>query len=391
MAFPRIARPATAILLACFLLLSACGKQAGPGGPQGGPPPGPPPVTAAAAIEREVIDEEDFPGRLEAVQQVDVRARVTGYLQAVHVKPGALVRKGDALFDIDARPFRAELARAAASLADTRAQLDLARSERARSEKLLADQATSQREHDELTARVRTLEARLQSAQAAVEQAQLNLSFTHVVAPIAGRVGKAEITEGNLVQGEVPNSPVLTTVVSVDPVYVSFDADERAYLKFVAQARGRTAQLPVGVGLADESGYPHTGRMDFIDNRLDIGSGTVRMRAVLDNPEGRLTPGLYARVRLGDAGGRHRAVLVADRAIGTDQSKRFVLVVGADHKALYREVRPGRLVGSLRVIESGLRAGELIIVNGLQRARPGAPVAPETVAMDAGDAAPATR
>ncbi len=349
-------------------------------------------MSVASALERDVVEEDEFPGRVEAVQQVEVRARVTGYLQNVHFTQGALVKRGDPLFDIDPRPFATELARVNAVLADTRAQLDLARTEKARSDQLLAEQATSQREHDEAVSRVRTLEARLQSAQASVTTAQLNLSFTRVLAPVTGRVGRLEITEGNLVQGEVPNSPVLTTVVSVDPVYVAFEVDERAYLDYVGAARSKPAALPISVGLADEPGFPRAGRLEFIDNRLDPGSGTVRLRAVLDNKDSRLTPGLYARVRLGDAARPRRAVLVADRAIGTDQSKRYVLVVGADHKAMYREIKPGRLVGGLRIVEAGLKAGEAVVVNGLQRVRPGSPVTPQSVPMDAAEsAAPAKR
>jgi multidrug efflux system membrane fusion protein len=223
--------------------------------------------------------------------------------------------------------------------------------------------------------------AQLRANQAVLDTARLNLGYTRVTAPVSGRVGKAEITPGNLVQGEVPNSPVLTTVVSQHPVYASFEVDEGAFLKYIGNTRG--GALPVAVGLADEAGFPHEGRLEFIDNRVDPQTGTVRMRAVLDNKAGRFTPGLFARVKLGNAGQPRRAVLVADRAIGTDQSKRFVLVVNGENKAQYREVKIGRLVDGMRVIESGLERGELIVVNGLQRVRPGAPVTPEKVPMEA--------
>ena len=364
------------------LLVAACSKPEA----QVGPPPGPPPVSVAAAIERDVIDTDEFPGRLEAVESVDVRARVNGYIQAATFKPGAQVRKGDVLFVIDPRPFAAEVARAEATLANTRAQLDLARTELARNEQLLAEQATSRREYDDAAAKVRQLEAQIRANEATLETARLNLSYTRVTAPIDGRVGKAEITVGNLVQGEVPNSPVLTTVVSSQPIYASFEADEQTYLRYVGKAR--SGMLSVAVGLADESDFPHVGRLEFIDNRVDPKTGTVRMRAILDNRDGRFTPGLFARVRLGDAAAPRKAVLVADRAIGTDQTKRFVLVLTDDNKTQYREVRIGRLVDGLRIVDSGVKPGERIVVNGLQRVRPGAPVTPQVVPMEARSAQP---
>ena len=332
-------------------------------------------------MAKEIVETDEFPGRIEAIDQVEVRARVTGYIQSVHFKSGTEVKKGDLLFLIDPRPFEAAVAQAQATLGNTRAQLDLARTVLARNQALLAERATSKREYDEAAASVRSLEAQLRANQAALDTARLNLSYTRVTAPVSGRVGKAEITPGNLIQGEVPNSPLLTTVVSSNPIYVSFEVDEGAFLKYVANARG--GALPIAVGLADEPGFPHVGRLEFVDNRVDPQTGTVRMRAVLDNKSGRFTPGLFARVKLGNAAQPRVAVLVADRAIGTDQSKRFVLVVDGENNAQFREVKIGRLVDGLRVIESGLEPGELIVVNGLQRTRPGAPVTPEKVPMDA--------
>jgi len=366
-----------AVALACLATLAACGRPEA----QAGPPPGPPPVSVAATLEREIVETDEFPGRIEAVESVEVRARVNGYIQSVDFKPGTQVRKGDLLFVIDPRPFAAEVARADATLATTRAQLDLARTELARNEQLLADHATSKREYDDAAAKVRQLEAQMRANEAALEAARLNLAYTRVSAPIDGRVGKAEITVGNLVQGETPNSPLLTTVVSSNPIYASFEADEGAYLKYIGKARA--GALTVAVALADEQGFPHSGRLEFIDNRVDRQSGTVRMRAVLDNRQGLFTPGLFARVRLGDTATPRKAVLVADRAIGTDQSKRFVLVIDAENKAQYREVHVGRLADGLRIVERGLKPGEVIVVNGLQRARPGAPVTPQTVSMEA--------
>ena len=374
--YPRRALHAIAVVL--LLAVGACNK---PSGPPPGPPQGPPPVSVGAAVEKQIVETDEFPGRIEAIDHVEVRARVTGYIQSVHFKAGAEVKKGDLLFLIDPRPFEAAVAQAQATLGNTRAQLDLARTVLKRNEALLAERATSKREFDEAAAAVRGLEAQLRANQAALDTARLNLSYTRVTAPVSGRVGKAEVTPGNLVQGEVPNSPLLTTVVSMHPIYASFEVDEGAFLKYIGGSRGGT--LPIAVGLADEPGFPHTGRLEFVDNRVDPQSGTVRMRAVLDNKAGRFTPGLFARVKLGNAAQPRVAVLVADRAIGTGQSKRFVLVVNGENTAEYREVKIGRLVDGLRVIESGLKPGELIVVNGLQRARPGAPVTPEKVPMEA--------
>lgn len=359
-------------LIVALVALAGCSKpHAKPAAPAA------PPVSVAAALEQEVVETVDFPGRIEAVESVEVRARVNGYLQSVHFRPGAQVKKGDLLFVIDPRPFEAELARAEATLAHTRAQLELARTELARQVQLLEERATSRREYEDAAARLRQFDAQIRANQASVESARLSLAYTRITAPVDGRAGKAEITVGNLVQGEVPNSPVLTTVVSTSPVYAAFEADEASFLRFVSAREN----LSVAVGLANEGGFPHRGRIEFVDNRVDPQSGTVRMRAVLDNRDGRFTPGLFARVRLGDLDSPRKAVLVADRAIGTDQSKRFVLVVNGENKAQYREVRVGRAIEGLRVIESGLEAGEVIVVNGLQRVRPGAPVTPQPVQM----------
>lgn len=374
-----------------FLILVALAGCGEPAAQSGAPKGGPPPVSVAAALEKDIVDTDEFPGRIEPVEQVEVRARVTGYLQSVNFSSGAEVKKGDLLFQIDPRPFENEVARTEANLANTRAQAELARTEFERSEKLLAERATSKREYDDAAARVRSLEAQLRANQAALETARLNLSYTRVTAPVSGRVGKAEITVGNLIQGESSNSPLLTTVVSLNPIYAAFEIDERAYLKYAAAARVRAAHLPVAAGLADEEGFPHAGRLEFVDNRVDTRSGTARLRAVLDNRDGRLAPGLFARVKIGDSSRPRKAVLVSDRAIGTDQSKRFVLVVNGGGTAQYREVKPGRIVDGLRVVEEGLKPGELVVVNGLQRVRPNTPVTPQTVPMEADRQAPAPK
>jgi multidrug efflux system membrane fusion protein len=381
----RSVRRPHAFLLLCAAL-TACERPA-PGEDPAAAGGQAPPVTVAAALLREIRETDEFPGRFEATQHVEVRARVNGYLQSIHFTPGQEVAAGDLLFVIDPRPFEARLAAAEAAAANTRAQLELARIELERQRSMLPDRATSRREYDAAAAAVTTLEAALRENAAAIDVARIDLGYTRITSPIAGRVGKDERTVGNLVQGDAPDSPLLTSVVALDPIYATFEADEGAFLKYIGAARGTA--LGVEVGLANEEGTPHRAELAFIDNQLDPATGTVRMRAVLPNPERRFTPGLFARVRLADDTTPRRAVLVADRAIGTDQSKRFVLVLDAGNMAQYREVKPGRALGDLRVIERGLAEGEVIVVNGLQRVRPGSPVAPTQVPMEQAVSAPA--
>lgn len=344
---------------------------------------GPPamPVSVAAVLERKVAHWSEFSGRLEAVGSVEVRSRVQGYIESVHVKPGSLVKKGDTLFVIDPKPFAAEVARAQAAVAAAEARRALADAELARAQSLLDDRAIAQREFDERRHAQREAQAALTGAQAQLEMAKLQLGYTRITAPISGRIGRAEVTEGNLVAGGA-GSPVLTTIVSVSPIYASFEADERSYLAHVAAMRtaGRTGTT-VQMGLAHETGHPHTGSIESVDNRLDPRSGTVRVRAVFDNQDGTLAPGMFARIRLG-GGTPADAVLIADRAVGTDQHKKFVWVVGEGNKVAWREVTLGPAVGDgLRVVESGLAPGERIVVNGVQRVRPGTVVAPTMVGM----------
>jgi RND family efflux transporter MFP subunit len=342
-----------------------------------------PQVTIAAAIARKVTEFDEFTGRFEAVERVEVRPRVSGYVSSVNFKEGGEVKKGDVLFVIDPRPYQAERDKAAAGLAQARSQLVLARSERERATKLLAQHAISQEEYDTRTAGSEQAEANVEAAKAALDAAALNLEFTRVTAPISGRISRALVTSGNFVtNGQTP----LTTLVSLDPIYVSFDGDEQEYLKYSKVAReaavdkSREAKSPVQVGLANESDFPHQGVIVFVDNALDPTTGTIRSRALLDNHERQFSPGLFARIKLlGRA--QHDAVLVNDSAIGTDQTVRYVLVVDKSNKVEFRPVQLGPVIDGLRVVQSGLTSGETIVVNGLQRVRPGAQVQPQRVAM----------
>lgn len=337
------------------------------------------PVSTAQVLERPVTAWDEFSGRVEAVERVEIRPRVSGAIEAVHFQEGQIVKRGDLLFTIDPRPYEAEVARAEAAVVAAEARQTLASTQFERSERLLAERAIAQREYDERQNALREAQASLHSARAALQTAKLDLEFTRVRAPVAGRVSRAEITEGNVINAG-PGAQVLTTVVSVSPIYVGFQADERTLLRLQASAANGPA--PVSVGLADEPGYPHGGRIKALDNRIDPQSGTIRLRAEFENPDGKLIPGMFARVRLASSGMR-RALLVNDRAIGTDQDKKFVMVVGTDKHVAYREVALGPVVDGLRVVQGGLHAGEWIVVNGLQHVRPGDAVSPTTVAMDA--------
>jgi RND family efflux transporter MFP subunit len=340
-----------------------------------------PQVTVAAALSRKVTEFDEFTGRFEAVERVEVRPRVSGYISSVNFTDGNEVKKGDVLFVIDPRPYVAERDKARAQLAQTRSQLALAKSERERATKLLGQHAISQEEFDTRTAGNEQAQASVAAAQAALDSAELNLEFTRVTAPIAGRISRALVTSGNFVAN---GQTLLTTLVSLDPIYVTFDGDEQAYLRYsklAHDAQGAHAvRSPVVVALANESGYPHQGAVVFMDNALDPATGTIHSRALLDNHERLFTPGLFARVRLLDSTQR-QAVLVNDSAIGTDQTVRYVLVVGAGSKVEYRPVQLGPVIDGLRVVQSGLTAGETIVVNGLQRVRPGAQVQAQHVAM----------
>ena len=372
------------LAVASALILSGCSSEADT------PPAAAAsvPVTVAAALEKKVTEWDEFTGRLEAVESVEIRPRVTGYIETVNFDEGSIVKKNDLLFVIDPRPYRAALDKAGAELTRAKAHAELAHSDVGRSEKLLAIRAVSQEEYDERLNAAREADANVEAARAAVESARLDLSFTRVTAPITGRISKAVVTAGNLVTGGSGTATLLTTIVSVDPIYVSFEGDEQVYLKYNELARrgdrssSRDAANPVQMGLANEDGYPHTGEMVFVDNQIDSRTGTIRARAAFSNANGYFTPGLFARVKL-LGHNAYSAVLVDDRAIGTDQSQKFVYVIDSENKVNYRTVKIGRLTDGLRIVQDGLTPGEKVVVNGLQRVHPGSVVQPELVAMDA--------
>ena len=351
-------------------------------------------VTVAPVPEREISEWDEFTGRLEAVDQVEIRPRVSGYIKRVTFTEGREVKKGEVLFEIDPRPYQAELARAEAELERAKSAAALAASDVQRAQTLVKAQAISREEYDSRTSAEAQGGAGVKAAEAAVQTARLNLEWTRVRSPINGRVSNALVTSGNLVEAGPP-ATLLTTVVSLDPMYVYFDSDEQTYLRYAGRARHgsnwRTAKLPVYLGLANEDGFPHEGQLDFVDNQIDPNTGTIRTRAVFSNSSRALTPGLFARVKLvGDH--KRKALLVRDAAIGTDQDRKFVLVVGQGDTLAYRPVVPGRLVDGLRIIDSGLQPGEHVVVNGLMRVRPGMKVAPQLAEMTAADssAAPAS-
>ncbi|HET6577672.1 MAG TPA: efflux RND transporter periplasmic adaptor subunit [Gemmatimonadales bacterium] len=363
------------------------------------PPPAvppPPAVTVAAVTEREITDWDEFTGRIEAVDAVEIRPRVSGYIRRVAFAEGSEVRKGAVLFEIDPRPYEADLARAEAQLEQARSGAELAAREVVRAQRLVDVQAISREEFDSRTSAKAQGGASVRAAEAAVRTARLNLEWTRIRSPIAGRVGRAEVTAGNLVQAGPPTATLLTTVVSLDPIYVSFEGDEQSYLKYAALDRdgtrpsSRDARSTVYVGLADEEGFPHPGYVDFIDNRLNPETGTIRARAVLSNKDRVFTPGLFARVKLVGSG-RYRATLVLDRAVGTDQDKKFVLVLNPDSTVDYRPVQLGRLVDGLRVVTSGIESGDRVVINGLQRVRPQMKVTPTLAAMTPDSASLAAR
>jgi len=370
-------------ILAVIALVAGCTRTSAQ---QAAPPP--PQVTVASVIERSVTEWDEFTGRLQAVDSVEVRPRVSGLISAVRFDEGAMVHRGDPLFQIDARPFQAEVDRLRAEVARAKATAQRADSELRRAELLRAENAIAREEHDRRAAFAQESAAQTAAVEAALRSAELSLEFTQVTAPIDGRVGRAIVTEGNLVSSGPGEATLLTTVVSLDPVHAYFDADEQIFLKYSGAAggkgtslRSRSSQLPIQMALSSDEGFPRAGHMDFLDNQLDGTKGTIRGRAVFRNSDGQLTPGLFVRLRLAGTAA-YRGLLVQDRAVGTDLSKTFVYVVGPKNDVQYRAVTLGPIVDGLRVVRSGLEVGESVIVNGLQRVRPGAQVTPVVEPMD---------
>jgi len=361
------------VLAATGVLLAACEGQ------KPAPPP-PPQVTVSKPLVREVMEWDEYTGRLEAVDSVDVRARVSGYLQSIHFKDGQIVKEGDLLFVIDPRPYQAELDRAEAELKLARARLSLAQNDLARARHLLTAKAISVEEADTRASDEKVAEATVQQAQAAVEAAKLDVEFTQVRAPIAGLISRKYVTEGNLINGGTGGT-LLTTIVSLDPIYCYFEADDQSFLRYSRLERqglrpeSRMNHSPAYMELADETGFPHEGSVDFLDNRVDTQTGTIRGRGVFENPDNILTPGLFAKIKI--VGSAHYdAILLPDEAVGSDQSQKFVLVVNPENTVEYRQVELGPKINGFRVIRSGVEPADRVIVKGLQRAAPGAVVNP---------------
>src|SRR6266403_1085467 len=342
-------------------------------------------VNVAEVICKQIGDSDESTGRLEAVHAVEVRPRVSGYLQSVHFKEGEIVREGALLFQIDPRPFQAEVDRLKGELSQAKAQRSRAQSDFERAERLHNNDGMSAEEYDRRAAVRSEAEARIASTEAALRGAELNLEFTRVTAPITGRVGRAEITEGNLVEGGAGQIKPLTSLVSLDPIYVYFDVDEQTFLKYarVTQTHGTTShdlRSEALLGLADEDGFPHIGQVSFVDNQVSSSTGTIRLRATFANKNLALTPGLFARIRL-QGGGAQSGCLARDEAVVTDLNQKYVFVLGKNNTLEYRPVKLGPMADGLRVVRDGLQHGDVIVVTGLQRVRPGAAVTPKKVSM----------
>jgi RND family efflux transporter MFP subunit len=368
-----------ALLLYACLFLTGCGRPPA----QSGPPPSVPEVMVSLPITKEVIDYEDFPGRLEAVSSVDVRARATGRLDRVHFKEGEIVKEGDLLFEIDPRLYQAQLNSADANVVQSQARLKRLDSDFTRAASLLPKRGISQEDYDKVAGDRAEAGAAIGVVQANRELAALNLSYTKVTAEIGGRISRRFVDPGNIVKAD---DTILTNIVSLDPIYAYFDLDERSTIRARRLVReGKIKWSPEGglhvlMGLADEEGFPRRGLINFADNRIDAETGTWRLRARFDNPDLELSPGFYVRMRL-PIGEPFKALLISEQALGTNQGQKFVYVVDDANKVTDRRVTVGRLHDGLRVITDGLKPGEKVVVSGLQRVRPGIQVNPKLVDM----------
>jgi RND family efflux transporter MFP subunit len=373
----RSFRGLSPLILVAALALSGCGDK-----PQAPAAAAAPPVTVAQPVKRTVTDWDEFTGRFEAIEEVQVRARVGGFVNSVEFRDGAFVKAGDLLYVIDPRPFEAVAEQANGQLADARAKAELAKRELDRGLSLVQTSAVSEQVVDQRRQALQAAHAAETVAEGVLRAAQLNVEFTHVIAPIAGRVSRHLVTPGNLVQGSEGASTLLTSIVSLDPIYIYFDVDEATYLKnnrlwFEGRRpSSRDTANPVQVTLTGETKPSHEGKMDFLDNRLDVSTGTLRSRAIIPNKDLSILPGQFGRVRL-IASAPYEALLLPDTAIATDQSRKIVFVVKDDNTVEAKPVVLGPLDGGLRVIREGLKAEDRVIVDGIQRARVGAKVTPQ--------------
>ncbi len=387
---PRISRALPAILLGLSILtLAACGqKQA-----QAPASPPPPTVSIANPLEKDVVEWDEYTGRFDAVDTVEVRARISGVLTEVRFKDGAIVKKGDLLFVIDPRPFQRILDKDRATLQGAKVQLEFAQKDLERARPLVANQTISQQGFDQRTQAVRVAEASVLSAEASVHSSELDVEFTQIHSPITGRISRKLVSEGNFITGGSGSGTLLTTIVSIDPIYFYFDISEADFLKYKrlsesgARPSSRETPNPVELALQGDDGFPYKGYVNFVDNRIDQNTGSQRGRAIFQNPNGILQPGLFARARL-IGSGKYKAVLLPDVAVATDQSNRFVFIVAEDGTVSTKPAVLGPLIDGLRVIRSGVSASDWVIVNGVQRARTGIKVkADKTVIAQAPKAA----
>ncbi len=383
----RFSTLAAAVLVAAAL--AGCERNEQQPTQQAAPPPS---VSVSTPVQRQIVEWDEYTGRFDATQTVDVRARVSGYLDEVRFKDGQQVRQGDVLFIIDPRPFERSLEQARAELFAAQTKVQNAKLDVTRGEKLIEGKIISDKSFDDRMSLLRDTQATVKVAEAKVKSAELDLSFATITAPISGRIGRALVTAGNWVSaGSASGATLLTTIVSQDPIYVYFDVNESNYIKYRRLAeRGIKAGAanigaPVEVALPDERGFPHRGRLDFLDNRLDQGTGTLRARAVLPNKEGLFSAGLFARVRVVGTPS-YAALMLPDEAIGTDQTNKYVLVVDGAGAVERRNVKLGPLIEGLRVVREGIKAEDWVVTRGLQRAQPGGKVAPKRVAIAVSEA-----